>query len=68
MQKLKDFILMFGWFLGFETLAKDIWTKPNEPLWSKYLTPIVFGLLFAFLILPYRTKQKMEKDRIQIKE
>lgn len=62
MQKLKDFILMFGWSLGFETLIADIWTRPNESLWSKYLTPVVFGLLFSLIILPYRTKQKMQKE------
>jgi hypothetical protein len=61
MKKLKDFILYFGWFLGFETFCGDLGLVSDSSLLSKYLTPLVFAALFTFLIFPLRQMKKHEK-------
>jgi hypothetical protein len=62
MKKLKDFILYFGWFLGFETFCADLgFVSSSSSLLSKYLTPLVFAALFTFLIIPLRQLKKPEK-------
>lgn len=67
MRKFKDFILAFGWLLGCETISMDLGLISNAQLWTKYLSPFVFGLLYAFLIWPNRAKQKIAKEAQQVR-
>ena len=64
MKKIKDFILYFGWLLGFETISADLGFTSMLSGWSKYLTPVVFGSLFAFVIFPLKEKKKAEENKV----
>ena len=49
MQNIKDFLSAFCWMLTCDIIGRDLGIlSSNRPVWDKYITPVVFGLLWAF--------------------
>jgi hypothetical protein len=65
MKKLKQFIFAFCWMLSCEIIGSDFGINTEgRTAWSKYITPVALGLMWAFYFQPMIQKRKLEKDNL----
>jgi hypothetical protein len=67
MNKIREFIWGFCWMLSCEIIGNDLGINTEgTAVWSKYITPVVLGLMWAFYFQPMRQKRRLEKDNLKL--
>jgi hypothetical protein len=61
-KKLQDFVFAFSFFLSCAIISSDLGITKIDAGWVKYLTPTVWGLLFAFIIWPGNEERAKLKE------